>query len=616
MLQFLRTHSSSWVAKILLGLLILSFGLFWGISEFFRGKDTSHIVASVGKIEISKAQLQNAVQEDLKRLNAELKTKSISFKQALQLGIVNQVLDRLVNELLIDLFMRDSKLTATDQLIATSINLDPMFKDQQGHFDREKFDMILRSNGLTEKTFFESRRRAFMRTQLLSGIGVGTYVPASLALGTFKALNEKRSFKVLRFDPTSLQLKVRPSTEILRAYYEAHKSDYILPGERKFSLIRLDPLSVGQKYNLGENELREAYQQQSETFMTPEKRSFVLAKAATPEEAQKYKTLLSAGKETPAAVTLSLDNVTEAELNRSLSKIIFTSPAQKASDPIQLGNEYVVVYVKKISPAQVPPFSQVQAQVEKELRRQKALEGIANLSQKIEEKVNQGMNLTEIAKSLRLPIIKETLLEGSQKATPYLSEEILKDIYGLPEGGETPITELPDGVAYILKIDQVTPPKSLSFESVKDKVQQKWEQEEKAKLAASLASQALNSIEQGKSPESLAGSGVSFEQISPLSLMEFPKTLKIPSFVVAKGFKGKLKEAILVPSTAQIPSSYILVSTQITPVDIEKNIGFYKMFKEGLMEALQQDVYMQFFMSLKEKYNVKIHQSIIDSLAE
>jgi peptidyl-prolyl cis-trans isomerase D len=621
MLQFLRTHSSSWIAKILLGLLILSFGLFWGISEFFRSKDTSHIVASVGKIDVSKAQLQNAVQEDLKRLNAELKSKSISFKQALQLGIVNQVLDRLINEILIDLFIRDSKLTATDRLIATSINLDPLFKNAQGQFDREKFDMILRANNLTERAFFQSRRHAFTRTQLLSGIGTGGYVPASLALGTFKALNEKRSFKVLKFDPTQMKLTGNPTPETLRAYYDAHKSDYVIPGKRKFSLILLSPSALSYKYSFTEREIKEAYQQQSETFLTPERRTFVFAKAANPEEARQYQSLLNSGKGTPPANTFSLENVAQTELNKSLARVVFASPEKKASDPVKLGNDYIVVYVKSIKQSQVPPFSQVRAQVEQELRRQKALEEIANLSQKIEEKINAGMSLGEITKSLRLSLIQNTLQEGGKisdadKKSILFSEEILKDIYSLPEGGETPITDLPDGVAYILKVDQVLPPKSISFEEAKDKITAKCQQEERSKLAASLAAKALDDLQQGKAPEALQGAGATLDQIKSVSLMELPKNLKIPAFILAKGFKGKQKEPILVSSVTPLTPTYILISTEITPVSVEKNIGFYKAFKEGLAVALQQDIYLQFFMALKDKYGVKVHQAAIDSLAE
>ncbi len=615
MLQFLRTHSSSWIAKILLGLLILSFGLFWGISEFFRGKDTSHVVASVGKIDISKAQLQNAVQEDLKRLNAELKTKSISFKQALQLGLVNQVLDRLVNEILIDLFIRDSKLTATDRLIATSINLDPMFKNAQGQFDREKFDMILRANNLTERAFFQSRQRAFTRTQLLSGIGAGNYVPASLALGTFKALNEKRSFKVLKFDPAKMSLNTRPTLEALHSYYDTHKSEYVIPGKRQFSLILLDPAVIGRKYTLQERELQEAYQQQSETFLTPEKRTFVVVKGATSEEVAQYQELLKAGKETPVTATVSLENVAETELNRSLSKIVFTTPAKKVSNPIKLGNDYVVVYVKNITPSKLSPFSQVRPQVEAELRRQKALEEIADLSKKIEEKINSGMSLKEISKALRLPLVQTTLQERAP-TPPNLSEEILKDVNNLPEGGETPITDLPDGVAYILRVDQVTTEKPLSFDEVKDKITVKCQEEQKSDLAASLASKALQALQQGKAPESLQGSGATLDQINAVSLMELPKNLKVPPFILAKGFKGKEKEPILVPSIAPFTPTYILITAEITPINIEKSVGFYKAFKEGLSEALQQDIYLQFFMALKDKYQVKIHQPAINSLAE
>src|SRR3989344_846347 len=121
MLKFLREHANSWIMKILLGILILSFGLFWGISEFFRGSDKSNIVAHIGKIEISKQQLMHSVQEELNRLNRELKGKSVTLVQALNLGLVAQNLNRMVNEIVLDLFMRDIKLSTSDQTIANLV---------------------------------------------------------------------------------------------------------------------------------------------------------------------------------------------------------------------------------------------------------------------------------------------------------------------------------------------------------------------------------------------------------------------------------------------------------------------------------------------------------------
>ena len=37
MLDSLRGAAKSWVAKVLIGLLVLSFGVFWGIQDVFRG---------------------------------------------------------------------------------------------------------------------------------------------------------------------------------------------------------------------------------------------------------------------------------------------------------------------------------------------------------------------------------------------------------------------------------------------------------------------------------------------------------------------------------------------------------------------------------------------------
>ena len=51
MMDTMRNSAKSWVAKILIGLLAVSFGV-WGIADVFRGFDAGFL-AKVGKVEIT-----------------------------------------------------------------------------------------------------------------------------------------------------------------------------------------------------------------------------------------------------------------------------------------------------------------------------------------------------------------------------------------------------------------------------------------------------------------------------------------------------------------------------------------------------------------------------------
>ncbi|UNM06327.1 MAG: SurA N-terminal domain-containing protein [Holosporaceae bacterium] len=107
--------------KILLGILVLSFGVFWGVAEFFRSPSAANNVATIGRLSVSKQDLVRSVQQEMNRINAQLKGQNITFAQALKFGLVSQTLVRIVNEILIEMFMKDTKLTVSEQAIANLI---------------------------------------------------------------------------------------------------------------------------------------------------------------------------------------------------------------------------------------------------------------------------------------------------------------------------------------------------------------------------------------------------------------------------------------------------------------------------------------------------------------
>src|SRR3954451_16885084 len=66
MMDTMRNAAKSWVAKLLIGMLAVSFGV-WGIADVFRGATTSSL-ATVGKQEITGDQYTRAFQQYLQNL--------------------------------------------------------------------------------------------------------------------------------------------------------------------------------------------------------------------------------------------------------------------------------------------------------------------------------------------------------------------------------------------------------------------------------------------------------------------------------------------------------------------------------------------------------------------
>ena len=90
MLGAIRKRSGSILVKLLLGLLILSFGA-WGISDVFRTRASDTSVARVGDREITPNQLGNDYRRELSRLQTVF-GGNFDPQQARTMGLAEMVL--------------------------------------------------------------------------------------------------------------------------------------------------------------------------------------------------------------------------------------------------------------------------------------------------------------------------------------------------------------------------------------------------------------------------------------------------------------------------------------------------------------------------------------------
>src|SRR5260221_3814998 len=95
MMESLRNAAKNWVAKVLLGLLAVSFGV-WGIQDVFRGYHAAAL-ATVGDVEISSNEFDRAFNRQL-QLYAKQTGQNLTPDEARKLGIDRQVLDGLIQQ--------------------------------------------------------------------------------------------------------------------------------------------------------------------------------------------------------------------------------------------------------------------------------------------------------------------------------------------------------------------------------------------------------------------------------------------------------------------------------------------------------------------------------------
>ena len=170
MLQTLRKSASGIVAKILMGLLIISFGV-WGIADVFRGFG-SQTLATIGSTEITIPEFRQTYQERLQQISQQLK-RGLTPDQSRAFGIPDQLLNERLAEAALDDTAVKLGLALSDEEIARRVQKNPAFFGPSGAFDPNHFNQLLRSNGFTEARFVNAERRLALRQQLIQSLGGG-----------------------------------------------------------------------------------------------------------------------------------------------------------------------------------------------------------------------------------------------------------------------------------------------------------------------------------------------------------------------------------------------------------------------------------------------------------
>src|SRR5690606_2193748 len=201
MLTALRKRAGTGVVRIYLLVLVLSFDV-WGIGDIFRIRSDTAVL-SIGEQEVTGAELINAFNRDVRRLQSQL-GMAIDSQQAREMGVLEATIQQTIARGLFDEATRELGLMVPDEAVSETIRNNPAFRDEFGRFDRFRFERLLRENGFSEAGYVEATRRDIVRQQLLDALVSGVPAPQVMAEALYRYQEERRVAKVLRIPNSEL----------------------------------------------------------------------------------------------------------------------------------------------------------------------------------------------------------------------------------------------------------------------------------------------------------------------------------------------------------------------------------------------------------------------------
>ena len=627
MLQAIRTRAGSIIVKVLFALLIVSFG-FWGIytrSDYLQGHSPETVIATVGDRNIRAEELQQALQPAMERLRSQF-GGTIDQQQMKQLGVVDTLLDQLINRALLDQETARLGLEASDDIVRSAIYDNPAFKGPDGRFDRGLFNQVLTVNHLTEEQLVERIRREVPRSQLLQAITAGVTVPKPVVETVYRHRAEKRIADIVAFPVASAPDVGQPNETDLANFHDAHADLFRAPEYRGFTVAGLAAADVQKPGSIPEEKIRQEYEQRKEEYELPERREVQQILAPSEEKAKEAAAAVAAGKDWKEVATsiggmdpetIDLGLLKKDELPDLLAGVAFELPVDKPSDPIKSPLGWHILRVVKIEPPTTQTYEQAKEQIEAELSLQEAVGRLDKIANEADDALAGGASLPDLAAKfgLKLATIPATDTngrdpEGKPVQIPVAPNEVMKTVFGTDQGQSSRMIDTPEGAIFAVHVDKVTPPEVRPLEQVKDQAIAAWQAEQK-RAAVVKEAEALAAAVKPEQPLSKAAEAKKLTvTTSPPLSRSAQAGNPVPPALVSKLFAAKQGDVV---TAADQTGAY---TAQLKEIQVPENAPeeVAKALTEQLRGDARVDVAGQFTEALRKRYPVEIKRDALDRM--
>jgi len=519
MLQGIRDRTQSWIAWLVVGMIIVPFAL-WGVHEYIGDTDKS-TVAVVNGTDIPLAEYDQSSREQLQQFRASMAGKNTDLS-AFEAKIKENVLNQLIQHELLFQTTAHLHMSVGNDLLSQYIQSIPAFQDQ-GKFSVSRYEQLLKAQGL-EPTRFESElRRDLLLTQLETGIAESALVTPQEKQRFSQWDKQQRLISYISVSTQALMDKFTVSDEEIQTHYQNNQKDYFSPEKVSLDYVMLAPENLEKTVNdpIEETVLQQHYQDRLKSFVVPQE--WHAAHILIPEghgaetKAQDVAKRVKAGEDFAVLAKEFSTDKGSADKGGDLGFFksgMMVQPFEEAvkklqpneiSEPVKSQFGYHIIKLFEIKPEQTQTFEMVREQIIASIRKEQAenkfyahAEQLANLA------YEKPDSLEPIVQALGLPLQTTDLFSRETKlAAPLNHPKVMQAAFSdivVKDNQNSEVIDVGKQKAVVLHLKTHEMPQLLPLETVKEKIVARLKKEKAQKAAEALSKEVLESL---KNPEEL-----------------------------------------------------------------------------------------------------------------
>lgn len=642
MLQKIRENSTGWIAKIILGSVIIVMA-FFGFGDYILPKTETYAakVTVPGKfMGFGEKSREISVDDFRRRFEQERETERQQKGEAFAAAAFEtpenkrRILERMIDETVMQLGAEKAGVKVSDAMVQKAIMAIGGFQ-VDGKFDASRYQLALQQQGYTPKLF-----EGLVRQDLMTRFVVGEFIATGIASANeadqlVKMSEQKRD---LNYFDIPLPAVSQEATEAeLLAWYNGHKSAYKTPETVAVEYVELDSTAASTDLVIDESVLKQRYQEQIAQYSSPEQRVASHILVAVPEGAPASADAAAKAKAADIAAKAQANPLIFAELAKTsddtatkdlggdlgpIEKGVFGDDFDKAffalkpgqvSLPVRLPDGWHVLFYREMIAGSVKPFEEVRAEIESSYLTSEKERAFNEIAGKMVNAVSESATTLEpAAKAIDKPLLRTVAFTRNAGEGIAAIDAVRKVAFSDEVKNERRVSELielePNHVL-LLRVIEHKPEAVLPLAQVREQVRVALIRDRVLKAAEKDAKALLARLEKGESIELLAASAG-----SPLvPVVGIPRNAQLPelqaihteAFRLAKPSDGKPGGAGIVKS----PSGGFLLM-QVVAVTEPDAAAFDPALRANTLRTIGQmrgdQQALEYVKALRKSYTVKV----------
>lgn len=516
------------IAQVILALLILPFA-FFGMESYFTDRGANVEIARVGDLKITQAEFDRALREQVERqrqrLGGKIDPRAIDTPELRRI-----VIDAMLTERALALYAAEHRLSVPVQQLQDTIRTIQSFQDENG-FSMQRYQQILRAQGLSEPAFEAQLRNSLVQQSLLDASGQTALVFRGGLERLLAAQLESRELRTLTFAPAEYAAGLQADEAELRAIYERDAARFEQPAKIRVAYLLLDADALANQIRISDEEARAWYDSHRERYTKPEERraSHILfqldpkADAAEVEkvraEAQRTLDELRAAPERFAelAKARSQDPGSAAQggdlgffargvMVPSFEDAVFALEKDQFAELVRTDFGFHVIRLTDLRPASATPFEAVRDEIVAQLRREQASRRYAEAAEEFSNLAyEQADSLEPLVQRFGLTVQHTDWMDrNTLKLGEWADERLAQALFSadaIQHRRNIAAIELASGKLLTARVEAHQAARRLSFDEARAAIEQEWRATKAAERAREAGQAALAKLQAGEKVE-------------------------------------------------------------------------------------------------------------------